>query len=168
MASRIGVSIMKAVLQRASRASVTVDGEVVSRFGEESGHGKACGLLILLGVEQGDSEADSTFLAGKAAELRIFDDADGKMNLSVLESGAQAIVVSQFTLLADWRKGRRPGFTKAASPAEGERLYEHFCRELRNKGLNVGTGRFGAHMEVELVNSGPVTMLLEARDGKPV
>lgn len=157
---------MKAVLQRASRAGVTVDGEVISSF--QAADGKACGLLILLGVEQGDSEADSIYLAGKAAELRIFEDAEGKMNLSVLEAGGQVIVVSQFTLLADWKKGRRPGFTKAAAPSEGERLYLHFCEELRKKGLHVGTGRFGAHMEVELINSGPVTILLEAREGKPV
>lgn len=159
---------MKAVLQRASRASVTVAGEVISCFPAGPADGIACGLLILLGVEQGDSEADSVYLAGKAAELRIFDDAEGKMNLSLSEAGGHVIVVSQFTLLADWKKGRRPGFTKAAPPAEGERLYLHFCEEMRKRGLQVGTGKFGAHMEVELINSGPVTILLEAKDGKPV
>lgn len=157
---------MKAVLQRASRASVTVNGEVVSEFA--SADGKACGLLILLGVEQGDSEADSAYLATKAVELRIFSDSDDKFNLSVQDAGSNIIVVSQFTLLADWKKGRRPGFTKAAAPEIGQRLYLHFVEELKKKGLNVGTGVFGAHMEVSLVNSGPVTILLESRDGKPV
>jgi len=157
---------MKAVLQRASRASVTVNGEVVSEFA--SLDGKACGLLILLGVEQGDSEADSAYLATKAVELRIFSDSDDKFNLSVQDAGSNIIVVSQFTLLADWKKGRRPGFTKAAAPEIGQKLYLHFVEELKKRGLNVGTGVFGAHMEVSLVNSGPVTMLLESRDGKPV
>ncbi|MBK7839084.1 MAG: D-tyrosyl-tRNA(Tyr) deacylase [Candidatus Obscuribacter sp.] len=157
---------MKAVLQRASRASVTVNGGVVSGFASQDG--KACGLLILLGVEQGDSEADSTYLATKAVELRIFSDSDDKFNLSVQDAGSNVIVVSQFTLLADWKKGRRPGFTKAAAPEIGQKLYLHFVEELKKKGLNVGTGVFGAHMEVSLVNSGPVTMLLESRDGKPV
>lgn len=157
---------MKAVLQRASRASVTVNGEVVSEFASQDG--KSCGLLILLGVEQGDSEADSAYLATKAVELRIFSDSDDKFNLSVQDAGSNIIVVSQFTLLADWKKGRRPGFTKAAAPEIGQKLYLHFVEELRKKGLNVGTGVFGAHMEVSLVNSGPVTILLESRDGKPV
>ena len=157
---------MKAVLQRASRASVTVNGEVVSEFASQDG--KACGLLILLGVEQGDSEADSAYLATKAVELRIFSDSDDKFNLSVQDAGSNIIVVSQFTLLADWKKGRRPGFTKAAAPEIGQKLYLHFVEELKKKGLNVGTGVFGAHMEVSLVNSGPVTILLESRDGKPV
>jgi len=157
---------MKAVLQRASRASVTVEGQVIASF--QSPNDRACGLLILLGVEEGDSEADAVYLAQKAAELRIFDDAEGKMNLSALESGAQAIVVSQFTLLADWKKGRRPGFTQAAKPAEGERLYLYFVEQFKKLGMTVGTGKFGAHMEVALNNSGPVTILLEARAGKPV
>jgi D-aminoacyl-tRNA deacylase len=161
---------MKAVLQRASRASVTVEGQVIASFKSEaeSGPGKACGLLILLGVEEGDTDADAQYLAQKASELRIFDDAEGKMNLSVLEAGARAIVVSQFTLLADCKKGRRPGFTQAAKPAEGERLYLYFVEEFKKRGLTVETGKFGAHMEVELINSGPVTILLEARNGKPV
>jgi len=157
---------MKAVLQRASRASVEVEGRLVSSFAAEDG--KACGLLILLGVEEGDSDADSAYLAGKAAELRIFSDSEDKMNLSLAEVGGNVIVVSQFTLLAEWKKGRRPGFTRAAAPAEGERLYLHFVEELKKRGLSVGTGVFGAHMEVSLVNSGPVTLLLECRDGKPV
>jgi len=157
---------MKAVLQRASRASVSVGGEIVSQFQSDSE--RACGLLILLGVEAGDGEADSAYLATKATDLRIFDDQSGKMNLALAEVGGQVIVVSQFTLLADWKKGRRPGFQQAAPPAEGERLYLHFCQELRLKNLTVGTGVFGAHMAVSLVNDGPVTILLEARHGKPV
>src|SRR5580658_5718199 len=133
---------MKAVLQRASRASVTVGGQVIASF--DSQNGQACGLLILLGVEEGDGEADAQYLAQKSAELRIFEDSEGKMNLSVLEAGAQAIVVSQFTLLADCKKGRRPGFTQAAKPAEGERLYLYFVEECKKRGLNLGTGQFGA------------------------
>jgi D-tyrosyl-tRNA(Tyr) deacylase len=157
---------MKAVLQRVSRASVTVSGKEICSF--SSADGRPYGLLILLGVEEGDSEVDGIYLAGKTSELRIFEDQDGKMNLSVLEAGAKAIVVSQFTLLADWKKGRRPGFTRAAKPEEGERLYLHYVEELRARGVQVETGIFGAEMEVELINHGPVTMLLEARDGKPV
>jgi D-tyrosyl-tRNA(Tyr) deacylase len=157
---------MKAVLQRASRASVTVGGQVIASF--QSQNSQACGLLILLGVEEGDSEADAQYLAQKAAELRIFNDPDDKMNLSVLEAGAQVIVVSQFTLLADCKKGRRPGFTQAAKPALGEHLYLYFVEECKKRGLTVATGQFGAHMEVELINSGPVTILIEARAGKPV
>lgn len=145
---------MKAVLQRVSGASVSVDGADVARF-------DGPGLLILLGVEQGDTEEDSVYLAQKSAELRIFADENGKMNLSLIEIGGSCIVVSQFTLLADWRKGRRPGFTKAASPAEGERLYLHFVEQMRQRGITVGTGVFGAQMMVSLVNDGPVTLVLE-------
>ncbi|HEY9868341.1 MAG TPA: D-aminoacyl-tRNA deacylase [Candidatus Obscuribacterales bacterium] len=144
---------MKAVLQRVSRGSVTVDGRVVGAIGT--------GLVILVGVEQGDTEKDSAYLAQKCAELRIFADDEGRMNRSIKEVGGAALVVSQFTLIADWRKGRRPGFTRAASPAEGERLYLHFADELRRCGVPVETGIFGAHMDVELVNDGPVTLLLE-------
>lgn len=144
---------MKAVLQRVSKASVTVDGNIVGSIGK--------GLMILVGVEQGDSERDSTFLARKSAEMRIFPDQEGKMNLSLTDVSGQALVISQFTLIADWKKGRRPSFIKAAPPAEGSRLYEHFAQELRGIGVHVETGVFGAHMDVSLVNDGPVTMLLE-------
>ncbi|MFN8658516.1 MAG: D-aminoacyl-tRNA deacylase [Candidatus Obscuribacterales bacterium] len=144
---------MKAVLQRVSKASVTVDGNVVGSI--------ETGLMILVGVEQGDSESDSTFLARKSAEMRIFPDQEGKMNLSLLDVGGKALVISQFTLIADWKKGRRPSFIKAAPPEEGNRLYEHFAQELRNLAVHVETGVFGAHMDVSLVNDGPVTMLLE-------
>lgn len=144
---------MKAVLQRVSSASVTVDGKVIGAIGK--------GLLILCGVETGDTDADSTYLAQKAVDLRIFSDADGKMNLALAESGGQALVVSQFTLIADWKRGRRPGFSRAAHPEEGKRLYEHFCECIRKQGIHVETGQFGAHMDVALVNDGPVTLLLE-------
>lgn len=144
---------MKAVLQRVSKASVTVDGNVVGAID--------AGLMILLGVEHGDVDRDSSFLARKAAELRIFSDEEGKMNRSVIDIGGKVLVISQFTLIADWKKGRRPSFIKAAPPAEGNRLYEHFVQEVRTLGLHVETGTFGAHMDVSLVNDGPVTMILE-------
>ena len=165
-ATRAEIQIMKAVLQRASHASVMVDGTVVSEFGDPNGH--ACGLLILLGVKEGDLESDSIYLATKSSELRIFEDSDGKMNLSLAEAGGNVIVVSQFTLLGDWKKGRRPGFSNAARPDEGQRLYMHFVDQLKAKGLKVQTGVFGADMKVRILNDGPVTFLLEARDGKPV
>ncbi len=149
--------LMKAVLQRVSRASVTVDGEIIGAI-------DGSGYMILLGVEQGDTEKDSSFLAQKSTELRIFNDQAGKMNLSLMDVEGGCLVVSQFTLAADWRKGRRPGFSRAAAPAEAERLYLHFVEQLRGLGVKkVETGKFGADMKVELVNDGPVTMLLENR-----
>jgi len=144
---------MKAVLQRVSSASVTVDGQVVGSIN--------LGLMILLGVEQGDTDKDATYLAQKSCELRIFADEGGKMNKSIKEVDGSILVVSQFTLIADWRKGRRPGFTRAAAPAEGERLYVYFVEQLRNLGVPVKTGIFGADMDVSLVNDGPVTLILE-------
>ncbi len=149
---------MKAVLQRVSQGSVKVDGLITGQIGT--------GLVILLGVEQGDSEQDGSYLAQKAAELRIFSDETGKMNLSVKDVNGGALVISQFTLMADWRKGRRPGFTRAAHPVEGERLYHHFASELKKLDIPVEMGVFGAHMEVSLVNDGPVTLLLENQFGK--
>lgn len=146
---------MKAVLQRVAKADVTVDGSVVGRIGK--------GLLILLGVEQGDTEQDLAYLADKTAHLRIFEDAAGKMNLSVAEVGGEVLVVSQFTLLGDCRKGRRPGFTRAADPQRAEDLYRRFVDCLRQTGLQVATGTFQAQMQVGLVNDGPVTMLLDSR-----
>ncbi|MBK9145926.1 MAG: D-tyrosyl-tRNA(Tyr) deacylase [Candidatus Melainabacteria bacterium] len=145
---------MKAVLQRVREASVEVDGKRVAETGP--------GLLVLLGVENGDTEAEAEYLAQKSVDLRIFADENGKMNRSLLEIGGQALVVSQFTLLADWRKGRRPGFTRAAAPEEGRRLYEHYARCVEQKGVTVATGVFGADMKVSLVNDGPVTLILEA------
>lgn len=144
---------MKAVLQRVSQAQVTVDGSVVGAIG--------LGLVILLGVEQGDCDQDSTYLSGKAVDLRIFADENGKMNKSLMEVGGSVLLISQFTLLADWRKGRRPGFTKAAAPAEGERLYLHFADCLRKLNVPVQLGVFGADMKVSLTNDGPVTIIME-------
>ncbi len=149
---------MKAVLQRVSKASVKVDGAVVGEIGH--------GLMILLGVEQGDTEKDSSFIATKAAEMRIFADEQGKMNKSVQEVSGGVLVVSQFTLAAEWKKGRRPSFIKAAAPDEGDRLYQHFCGVLRGMNLPVATGIFGAHMDVALVNDGPVTIILDHQFAK--
>jgi D-tyrosyl-tRNA(Tyr) deacylase len=146
---------VKAVLQRVSRASVTVDGAVVGNIGR--------GLLVLLGVEQGDTESDARQLADKTVQLRIFDDADGKMNLALPDVGGAVIVVSQFTLLGDCRKGRRPSFIQAAPPEVAERLYEHFIAAVGVQRIPVESGRFRAMMEVELVNDGPVTLILDSR-----
>jgi D-aminoacyl-tRNA deacylase len=144
---------MRALLQRVSQASVTVDGEVVSHIGK--------GLLILLGVGHGDGETQTEYLAEKAANLRIFEDEQGKMNLSILEVRGEAIVVSQFTLYADTRKGRRPSFIDAALPAAAEPLVQRFMELLRARGVPTQGGRFGAHMHVEIHNDGPVTISLE-------
>ena len=146
---------MRAVLQRVSSASVTVGDEVIGRIGN--------GLVVLLGVEQGDTPEDARALAEKTAHLRIFEDSEGKMNLSVQDSGGAVLAISQFTLLADCRKGRRPGFTRAALPELAEPLYERYVAALEQFGLKVETGRFQADMAVALVNDGPVTMLLDSR-----
>src|SRR5438445_143498 len=137
---------MRAVLQRVSRASVTVDSQVVGQIG--------VGWLVLLGVAKGDSDEDADRLADKTAVLRAFEDDAGKMNRSVAEAGGSVLVVSQFTLLADCRGGRRPSFTDAADPAEAERLYLRFAKKLRTTGLSVETGVFRADMKVELMNDG--------------
>jgi D-tyrosyl-tRNA(Tyr) deacylase len=147
------------VLQRVSRASVTVGGKVAGAIGR--------GLLLLVGVRQDDDSACADFLAAKCAELRIFPDADGRMNLSAAETGLGALVVSQFTLLGDCRKGRRPNFMDAAAPEKGRELYEHFVRALQARLSKVETGVFGAAMEVELANDGPVTLILERNAGTP-
>lgn len=145
---------MRAVLQRVSRAAVSVDGAVVGEIGP--------GLLILLGVAPGDAQDQVTWLARKCAELRIFSDDAGLMNRGLLEVGGEALVVSQFTLFGDTRKGRRPSFVGAAPPILAVPLYEGFARALRELGVvRVETGVFGAHMEVSLVNDGPVTLILE-------
>ncbi|HEX2183599.1 MAG TPA: D-aminoacyl-tRNA deacylase [Rubrobacteraceae bacterium] len=145
---------MRIVLQRVSEASVTVGGEAVS----EVGHG----LLLLVGVAAGDGEAQADWLAEKVAGLRIFNDEEGKMNLSVRDVGGAVLAVSQFTLLADTRKGKRPSFVHAAPPEEAEPLFDYFCKRLRASGVGtVETGTFGAMMEVALVNDGPVTIVLE-------
>jgi len=147
---------VRALLQRTSGARVRVDGQVVGEIG--------AGLAILLGVEPADDEAVADALARRAAELRIFDDADGKTNLSLLDVGGEALVVSQFTLYADTRRGRRPGFTGAAQPEVAERLYRRFAEALRGLGVEVATGRFGALMALELVNDGPFTIWLDTAD----
>ena len=150
---------MRAVLQRVRSASVTVEGEVVGAIGP--------GLLVLLGVGQGDGEAEAELLARKAAELRIFADSASKFNLSLLDTGGAALVVSQFTLYADTRRGRRPGFTEAAPPELAAPLVERFTAVLNGLGVPTATGSFGAHMHVELVNDGPVTILLDTTTWRP-
>ncbi|HTP28194.1 MAG TPA: D-aminoacyl-tRNA deacylase [Anaeromyxobacteraceae bacterium] len=145
---------MRAVIQRVARAEVRVDGEVVGKIG--------CGLLILIGVGRDDGEEAARFLADKVASLRVFEDGEGKMNLSVREVAGSLLVVSQFTLFGDARKGNRPGFAAAAPPKVAESLYQRFCALLRAKGLPVETGVFRAHMAVELVNDGPVTLLIDS------
>lgn len=145
---------MKAVLQRVSSAAVTVEGEEIGRIGQ--------GYLVLLGVENGDSGKETAALAKKTANLRVFEDENGKLNRSVLDIGGEILVVSNFTLCADSRKGNRPSFINAARPEVSEPLYQSFCEELRTLGISkVATGRFGADMQVSLVNDGPVTILLD-------
>jgi len=145
---------LKAVLQRVSRARVTAEGRVLGEISR--------GLVILLGVAQGDGEADARLLATKTANLRIFADAQSKFNLSLLEVGGKALVVSQFTLLASARRGRRPSFDEAAPPELAETLVDRFCQLLRDGGVPIETGLFGAHMEVEIHNDGPVTIVLDS------
>ena len=145
---------MKIVLQRVARASVTVGGETISKIGP--------GLLLLVGVAKGDGEAEADWLAEKVAGLRVLSDDDGKMNLSVRDAGGEVLAVSQFTLLADTRKGKRPSFIGAAPPEEASPLFDYFCERLRAAGVaSVETGRFGAMMDVALVNDGPVTIVLD-------
>ena len=151
---------MRTVVQRVASASVGVDGETVGSIGQ--------GLLILVGVVTSDTEADARAAASKISGLRIFTDVEGKMNLSVGEVGGGVLVVSQFTLAADVRKGRRPSFTGAADPADAEPLIETFCALLEGEGLHVEQGLFGAHMEVSLVNDGPVTIIVETAAGSIV
>lgn len=145
---------MRAVVQRVSAASVTVEGRKVGSIGP--------GLLVLLGVARGDTEKDGEYLAEKLAGLRIFEDEEEKINRSVAQIGGSILLVSQFTLYGDVRHGRRPSFTQAAPPEEANRLYENLAQKLRDKGLTVETGQFQAHMEVALVNDGPVTILLDS------
>jgi D-tyrosyl-tRNA(Tyr) deacylase len=144
---------MRAVVQRVSSASVRVDGEIVGEIGR--------GLLVLLGVRVGDGDAEARWLADKIAGLRILEDADGKMNRSLLDDHLAALVVSQFTLYGDVRKGRRPSWIEAAPPELAEPLYERFCACLAEAGVPVERGRFRTHMDVALVNDGPVTLILD-------
>jgi D-aminoacyl-tRNA deacylase len=146
---------MRAVVQRVSRASVRVDGKLVGEIGR--------GLLVLLGVAEGDADADAAYLAEKISGLRIFQDEAGKMNLGVMEVGGTVLVVSQFTLFGDVRWGKRPSFDAAARPEQARAMYEHFVERVRAFGLRCETGRFQEMMEVELVNSGPVTILLDSK-----
>jgi len=150
---------MKALLQRVSGASVSVNNEEAGRIGR--------GLVVLLGIASGDTEKDAQYLVPKVANLRIFADADGRFNLSALDIEGELLLVSQFTLLADTRKGRRPSFVEAAPPAEAERLFDYFVREARATGLKVATGRFQQYMQVEIHNDGPVTLMLDSRDKLP-
>jgi D-tyrosyl-tRNA(Tyr) deacylase len=145
---------MQVVLQRVSRASVTVDGEEVASIGR--------GLLLLTGIAEGDTEAEVRRMAQKCVDMRIFPDAEGRFNLSVTDIGGEALVVSQFTLLADVRRGRRPSFTDAAPPETAEPLVETFAQALRDAGVPTQTGRFGAKMDVALVNDGPVTIIVDS------
>ena len=146
---------MRAVVQRVKSAAVYVEGRVTGEIGQ--------GLLVLVGVGRGDGEKDIAYLTSKLPELRIFEDTSGKFNLSLREVGGGMLVVSQFTLYGDCRKGRRPSFVEAAEPAEAKRLYEQLIYRLREQGVSVETGEFQARMEVHLINDGPVTILLDSR-----
>ena len=147
---------MKALLQRVTRASVSIDNEEVGRIGQ--------GLVVFLGVANGDTEKDAQYLAQKIVNLRIFADEEGKFNLSALDINAELLLVSQFTLLADTRKGRRPSFVEAAPPVQAEELFDYFVEQTRTTGLKVATGRFQAYMQVEIRNDGPVTIMLDSRE----
>ena len=147
---------MKALLQRVSGASVSIANEEVGRIGR--------GLVVFLGIADGDTERDAQYLAQKIANLRVFSDEEGKFNLSALDIEGELLLVSQFTLLADTRKGRRPSFVEAASPAQAEELFEYFVEQAQATGLKVETGRFQQYMQVEIHNDGPVTILLDSRE----
>ena len=147
-------STMRVVIQRVSRSSVSVDGEIVGAIDG--------GLLVLVGVAEDDTEEEARKLARKCAEMRVFSDAEGRFNLSLIDTGGEALVVSQFTLLADVRRGRRPSFTGAAAPEMAEPIVEAFAGAMREAGVRVETGRFGARMQVELVNEGPVTIIVDS------
>jgi len=148
---------LRAVIQRASSGRVTVESRTVGEIGS--------GLVVLLGVAEGDGEDEARWIASKIVDLRIFEDADGKMNLSLADVGGEVLLVSQFTLLADCRRGRRPSFVGAARPEEGERLYALVRSLIEEEGVDVATGRFGARMLVEIENEGPVTIVLDSPGG---
>lgn len=149
---------MRAVVQRVAGARVEVEGQIVGEIGR--------GLLVLLGIAKGDTEREAEWMAQKIAGLRLFEDADGKMNLGLEEAGGAVLMVSQFTLLGDCRKGRRPSFTEAAPPEEADRLYQLVVGKMRATGVRVETGVFQAHMQVHLTNDGPVTLLLDTSAGQ--
>jgi D-aminoacyl-tRNA deacylase len=147
---------MKVVVQRAKNAKVSVDGEIVGKI--------SYGVMVLVGVTHEDGEEDAKYLAEKVANLRIFEDDEGKMNLSLLDIQGEVLSVSQFTLYGDCRKGRRPNFMEAAKPEHAEKIYQMFNEEIRKKGLVVETGKFGAMMDVEFTNDGPVTLIIESKN----
>ncbi len=147
---------MITVIQRVKECQVSVEGEVVARIGR--------GILVLLGVAKGDTNKDAEYLANKISHLRIFEDDQGKMNRSLLDTAGSMLVVSQFTLLGDCRKGRRPSFIKAAPPEDADRLYEFFIARVRDQGINVKTGQFRSMMAVSLINDGPVTIIVQSPD----
>ncbi|PLR90667.1 D-aminoacyl-tRNA deacylase [Bacillus halotolerans] len=146
---------MKLVVQRVTEASVTVDGDVIGQIGQ--------GIMVLVGITHDDTEEDAAYLADKVVNLRIFDDSDRKMNLSLLDTGGEVLSVSQFTLYGDTRKGRRPNYMNAAKPDKALGLYEKWNDLLREKGIKVETGKFGAMMDVKLTNSGPVTLIMDSK-----
>lgn len=147
---------MKAVIQRSKQAKVTSNGRITGQIDK--------GLVVLVGVTHEDTEKDAAYLAGKIAHLRIFEDENDKMNLSIKDTGGRILSISQFTLFGDTRKGRRPNFMAAAPPLEAENLYEKFNGLLRSEGITVETGEFGAMMDVELINDGPVTLILDSKE----
>ena len=149
---------MKALLQRVAAASAVVEEKVIAEVGN--------GLLVFLGVEKGDTTEDLDYIAGKIRNLRIFEDEAGKMNLSVIDVAGDALVVSQFTLAADCRKGNRPSFDEAEGPVKAEEMYQEMVRKLSEEGIRVSEGRFGALMKIHLINDGPVTILLDSRKGR--
>lgn len=149
---------MRAVIQRAKRANVKVDGEIIGEIEQ--------GIVVLLGITHEDTEADLDVLINKMIHLRIFEDEEQKMNLSLKDMAGSILSISQFTLYADIRKGRRPSFTKAADPEKAEKLYDLFNEKLRRENIHVETGKFGAMMDVELINDGPVTIIMETELGK--
>lgn len=145
---------MRVVLQRVTEASISINGAVLSAIGP--------GILALVCIEKGDDEAQADFFARKVANIRMFADVDGKTNLSILDTGGETLIISQFTLAADWRKGNRPGFSNSADPETAERLYEYLCKQLAAEGVPLKFGRFRSHMLVSLVNDGPMTIWMDS------